>query len=119
MKGQGKGIGKIIDQNAKNSHVLQVIETPYTQKLQQKSEQAEAHGSIKRNVHVLVKTGATSLIAKIVDSRLTDSKTFEYYVTFLDLNRRMDRWIPQDDIIRTLKNEKEIKNEQLLAEINC
>ena len=30
MKGQGKGIGKIIDQNAKNTHVLQVIETPYT-----------------------------------------------------------------------------------------
>lgn len=41
MKGQGKGIGKIIDQNLQNSHIIQVIETPFTQQLQKKSEEAE------------------------------------------------------------------------------
>ena len=35
--------------------------------------------------------------AKIVDSQCVEDG-FSYYVTFLSLNRRMDRWVPQSEI---------------------
>lgn len=92
----GKGIGKIIE--AQNEHICQVVvETPHTSQLKKQSTEAENKGAIKRGQLILVGNHT----AKIVDSQCEEDG-FSYYITFLSLNRRMDRWIPASEILSQL-----------------
>ena len=57
------------------------------------SSEAESKGAIKRGQLVMIGSNT----AKIVDSQCVEGG-FSYYVTFLSLNRRMDRWVSQNEI---------------------
>lgn len=60
----------------------------------------------------MARYGNTYKQAKIVESEIfcknkNGEIQFKYYISFQDLNRRMDSWIDADDILQVLEEEPE------------
>jgi len=86
-----------------------------------KSEEAESIGALKRGTHIEVKIKQRSLLAKIVESQIIEESedvqsnlsmpekenvSFKYYVSFAEMNRRMDQWIAQNEICQVFHDEQ-------------
>ena len=93
----GLGKGKSLpDLGIPNMHILSLNQT----------NDAERQGAIKRDTQVLAylenNRGEKELaLAKIVEATVVPGykKSFKYYITFEGQNRRMDRWLKQDDLV--------------------
>lgn len=91
----GKGKGKLLDE---------VKEVGYREPLEQEagtSAKIKFPGAIKKNKHVLAiwRDNKTWQLAKILEIRKSNGDTsksvYEYYVTYLEHERRNDRWVPE------------------------
>lgn len=97
----GKGKGKLLDDEREVANYREPAEVVEGSKV-------KFPGAIKKNKHVMavMRDNKTWCIAKIMEIRRDPSQPpaetqsaaipkYEYYVTYLDHERRNDRWIPE------------------------
>lgn len=112
MQGQGKG--KLVT-NPTNIHILSLSQT----------NAAEKAGAIKRDSWVRAKfSPAEWKIAKILEAQILSEPEqakkgkFRYYVTYLDENRRLDRWLPESEVtLDAQKISDELKTRERIAQL--
>ena len=86
---------------------------------------AERAGAIKKDTWVRAKMGSEWKIAKIVEAQIVEAgptgtvkkgNRFKYYVTYLDENRRLDRWVTEAEIqMDNNKIQEELKSREKIA----
>ena len=83
-----------------------------------KKEEQIFEGAIPINSYVKLKINGENKLCKIISIRLDKNRndkilneySYEYYIHYLDYNRRNDHWIKRRDIIETEISEDELKN---------
>ena len=90
------------------------------------STDAERQGAIKRDTLVLAKLEniqgkCENALARVVEATMISArgeskKRFKYYVTYEGENRRMDRWLQQDELVTDSSEiNKAVKQKDKLA----
>ena len=81
-----------------------------------KKEEQSFNGAIPINSYVKVKLNGEDKICKIISIRpdrkrndeILNEYSYEYYIHYLEYNRRNDHWIKRKDILEKIKNEEEL-----------
>ena len=117
-------MGKILENMESVSQSLKARSdfiSPVLNAIDRESNRAETLGSIKRGTHVrvwlqsadgedemkLAKVVESAVVSSLKTEKGTEQKRFKYYISLLNQNRRLDRWIEQSNLIGTVEEDDE------------